>query len=323
MKKVVTYLLVLVMAGSFAFANGGHEIDSQGSMWPKGDVELVVPYNAGGDTDLYCRAIANALSKQTGFNFVVSNITGAGAMNAAVDVLEGSSDGSKFLFGHNTYLAYTASGKAAVDVTTELKAVSGIIADNSLCLYATKSSGFICLQDAIDAAKAGKVVRISTVANTYPNYCIKKLMKAAGSEDIIRLVETGSTVGEQTIAALGGQCEIIQGQYVAVKQFVEKGDLVPIGCFADKLPAGMEGVKTFKSQGFAVVEPKVYMFWANPNVSDEIIDAFSLALQKIANDEGLKKVLDSYYASIGYLAPKAMQAYEDATVQGMKQFFAN
>ena len=37
-----------------------------------------------------------------------------------------------------------------------------------------------CMQDVIDACNAGKEVRISTVANTYPNYCIKKMIKEAG-----------------------------------------------------------------------------------------------------------------------------------------------
>lgn len=325
MRKTLILLMVFVLCAGMLFANGSAEkpASSADVKWPTGDVVLVVPYKAGGDTDLYCRAIAEALTKLTGCNFVVTNVTGAGAMNAAVDVLEGLSDGSKFLFGHNTYLAYTASGKAAVDVTKELKAAAGIVADTSLCLYATKASGITCMQDAIDQAKAGKQVRISTVANTYPNYCIRQLLDKANATDLIRTVETGSTVGEQAIAALAGQCEIVQGQFVAVEQFVQSGDLVPIGCFADELTEGMHDVTTFKSQGFDVVEPKEYMFWAHPEMDDAIVAKFADAIKQISDDEGLKKVLSSYYAGIGYLTPAEMQEYEDRTVEGMKKYFGN
>ena len=289
-------------------------------VWPTmNQVEFVVPYAAGGDTDLYCRAIANAMSEKFGITFVVSNVTGAGAMNAAVDVLEGASDGSKFLFGHNTYLAYTAAGTAAVDVVTEMKAAGAIVADNSLCIYATAASGFKSMQDVIDACNAGKEVRISTVANTYPNYCIRKMIKEAGVD--IRTVETGSLVGEQVIAAMDGQCELVQGQYIAVKDYVENGDFNVIGVFSEEPPAGMENVKTFKSQGINVVEPKYYCFWANPDMDDDIVNAFSAALSDIQNDAGLLEVLASYYAGVGYMNPAEMQAMEESTVAQMKEYF--
>lgn len=317
------YALALAMALAISLpACSSNESSGDGSaaVWPNTDqVELIVPYNAGGDTDLYCRAIANALSEKFGITFVVSNITGAGAMNAAVDVLEGPSDGSKFLFGHNTYLAYTAAGTAAVDVTTELKPVGTIIADNSLCIYATKASGFTCMQDVIDACNAGQEVRISTVANTYPNYCIKKMIEAAGVD--IRCVETGSVVGEQVVAAMDGQVELIQGQYVAVRDYVENGDFNVIGVFADELPAGMEGLQTFQSQGIDVVEPKYYCFWAQPDTDDDIIAAFSQALNEIKDDEALQEVLGQYYAEVCYMSPTEMQEMEDTTVEQMKVYF--
>mgnify|MGYP004531864205 CR=1 FL=1 len=289
--------------------------------WPTtSQVELVVPYKAGGDTDLYCRAIADALSEKLGVTFVVSNVTGAGAMNAAVDVLEGPTDGSKFLFGHNTYLAATAAGTAAVYVTTEMKPAGAIVADRSLCIYATKASGFTCMQDVIDACNAGQEVRISTVANTYPNYCIREMIAAAGVD--IRCIETGSTVGEQVIAAMDGQAELIQGQYIAVRDYVENGDFNVIGVFTDELPAGMEDLQTFASQGIDVVEPKYYCFWASPDTDDAIVEAFSAALEDIQNDEALAELLASYYAEVGYMTPAEMQTMEDNTVAQMKEYFA-
>lgn len=345
MKKVVSLVLAVMLILSLAACGGSSGQPQQSGtsqssestsaspsqtqtpatpekpVWPTGNqVELVVPYNAGGDTDLYCRAIANALSEKLGITFVVSNVTGAGAMNAAVDVLEGPTDGSKFLFGHNTYLAYTAAGTAAVDVVTEMKAAGAIVADNSLCIYAPARTGFTSIQDVIDACNAGQEVRISTVANTYPNYCIRKMIEAAGVD--IRTVETGSVVGEQIIAALDGQCELGQGQYVAIRDYVEKGDLNIIGVFTDELPAGMEDLKTFQSQGINVVEPKYYCFWANPDTDDAIVEAFSAALADIQNDAGLAEVLASYYASVGYMTPSEMQAMEEDTVSQMQKYFA-
>ena len=222
--------------------------------WPTGTVELVVPYNAGGDTDLYCRAIAEAMSKKTGATFVVSNITGASAMNAAVDVLEGPADGSKFLFGHNTYLSYTANGTAAVDVVTELKPAGAIVADNSLVLLAYKDTGFKTIQDVVDAGNAGQDIRLTCGVGSFPYYCVMKVLNESGAK--VRRVETGSLVGEHIVGCMSGQAEMTLGQYVAVKEYVESGDFNVIGVIADELPEGMENFQTFKAQGVNVVEPK-------------------------------------------------------------------
>ena len=44
--------------------------------WPKGTINVTVPYNAGGDTDTYCRALFDRIAKKTGATFVVTNLTG-------------------------------------------------------------------------------------------------------------------------------------------------------------------------------------------------------------------------------------------------------
>lgn len=289
--------------------------------WPKGTVELVVPYNAGGDTDLYCRAIADAMSKKTGATFVVSNITGASAMNAAVDVLEGPADGSKFLFGHNTYLSYTANGTAAVDVVTELKPAGTIVADNSLVLLATKATGFKTIQDVVDAGNAGQEVRLTCGVGSFPYYCVMKVLNESGAK--VRRVETGSLVGEHIVGCMSGQAEMTLGQYVAVKEYVESGDFNVIGVVADELPKGMEKFQTFKAQGVNVVEPKYYCFWASPNMDDSIIQAFTETLEEIQNDEGLKEVLENYNAEAHYMNPQEMQAMEEQVVSEMTEFFKN
>ena len=44
--------------------------------WPKSTVTVTLPYNAGGDTDTYCRLMCQKLSDKFGQNFVVVNMTG-------------------------------------------------------------------------------------------------------------------------------------------------------------------------------------------------------------------------------------------------------
>jgi len=68
-------------------------------LYPTDQITLVVPYAAGGFTDLLARRLATALSKQLGQAVVVSNVGGAGGNVGAEQVAEATADGYTLLLG--------------------------------------------------------------------------------------------------------------------------------------------------------------------------------------------------------------------------------
>lgn len=67
--------------------------------WPAKPVRIVVPFNAGGTTDILARAVAQELGKAFGQSFVVENKAGAGGNIGADLVAEAAPDGYTFLMG--------------------------------------------------------------------------------------------------------------------------------------------------------------------------------------------------------------------------------
>ena len=65
--------------------------------WPQRPVRLVVPYPAGGGTDIVARVLAQKLGDAFGQRFVVENKTGASGMIGAQTVAKGDADGYAFL----------------------------------------------------------------------------------------------------------------------------------------------------------------------------------------------------------------------------------
>jgi tripartite-type tricarboxylate transporter receptor subunit TctC len=51
---------------------------AQAAGYPNRPVTIVVPYAPGGATDASARLVAQALQKQTGGNFIIENVAGAG-----------------------------------------------------------------------------------------------------------------------------------------------------------------------------------------------------------------------------------------------------
>ena len=67
--------------------------------WPARPVRIVVPFNAGGTTDILARAVAQELSRTLGQSFVVENKAGAGGNIGADLVAKSANDGYTLLMG--------------------------------------------------------------------------------------------------------------------------------------------------------------------------------------------------------------------------------
>ena len=67
--------------------------------WPNKAVRIVVPFAAGGTTDILARALAPELQKAFGQPFVVDNKPGAGGNNGAAEVAKSANDGYTLLMG--------------------------------------------------------------------------------------------------------------------------------------------------------------------------------------------------------------------------------
>jgi tripartite-type tricarboxylate transporter receptor subunit TctC len=89
-----------VLAGTVLATLGAPALlRAQGSAWPNKPVRIVVPFAAGGTTDILARALAPELQRAFGQAFVVDNKPGAGGNTGAAEVAKALPDGYTLLMG--------------------------------------------------------------------------------------------------------------------------------------------------------------------------------------------------------------------------------
>ncbi|TMR06924.1 tripartite tricarboxylate transporter substrate binding protein [Actinomadura soli] len=89
----ITAMLCAVLASAACGLVGAGSSGSDGEDYPTKEVRLLVPFAAGGPTDLLDRTIAKALEPRLGKPVVVENKPGAGGGNAYNEMLRGKADG--------------------------------------------------------------------------------------------------------------------------------------------------------------------------------------------------------------------------------------
>src|SRR5262245_5611872 len=125
--------------------------------WPVRPLTLVVPFGAGGSSDVIGRIVAEGLRVQLGQPVIVENINGAGGMIGASRVAKAAPDGYQLVLGNIGTHAHNQSvyRKPLYDAVTDFAPVA-LVADQSLVLIARKDFPADNLRDFISYARANQ-----------------------------------------------------------------------------------------------------------------------------------------------------------------------
>src|SRR6185369_17172328 len=125
--------------------------------WPARSITLVVPYGAGGPTDVIGRLFAQQMSERLGRQIIVENVAGAGGMTGANRVANAPPDGYQVLFGGSGNLVFNQIlyKKPLFNSVTDFTPVA-LLTEQSLVLIARKDLPADGLQDFVRHVKANK-----------------------------------------------------------------------------------------------------------------------------------------------------------------------
>ncbi len=208
----------MLVAAAASFAQGP-------DAYPSKPVTIIVPFSAGGATDLSARMIATLLSKQLGQPFVVENRAGAGGMIGMNVVARAQPDGYTLGWGGNSPMSVTphVTRNPPYDPRKAFAPVS-LAAISSWTLTSRADLPAKDFDDLVKLAKAspGKISIASSGNGSAPHLLAEMLKQSAGI-DLLHVPYKGEIEGVN--AQLGGQVDLMFTSTSAATPQVKAGKL--------------------------------------------------------------------------------------------------
>lgn len=252
--------------------------------YPTKSVSLVVPFAAGGPTDIVARTLAAAMSKSLGQTVLVENKTGAGGTLAAAYVAKAAPDGYTFLIHHNGMSTAPALyRKLAFNPLTDFEYV-GQVVDVPMTLLARKDMPAKNLQELITYVKANssKINLANAGLGAVSHLCGMLFQKAIGTE--LTTVPFQGTAPALN-ALLGGQVDLLCDQTTQTTQHIKAGTVKLYGVTTKQRIKALPDAPTLDEGGLKDFEVIVWHgVYAPKGTPAAVVDKFNAAMRAAIKD---------------------------------------
>jgi len=257
--------------------------------YPNKAVTIVVPFSAGGTTDILARIVGQALTAELGQTVVIDNRAGAGGNIGAGIVAKATPDGYTLLMGTvGTHAINEALYKKLPFHPSKDFAPLSRVATVPNLLVTHPSRPFQSVQDLIDYAKAhpGEVVYGSS-GNGTSIHLSAELFKSMTHTDMLHIPYKGS--GPAVADLLGNQFAIMFDNMPSVIPHVRNGKLRPIAVTTATRSPELPDVPTVAESGVPGFEAFSWFGLFAPKATPQaVIDKLHAAIAKILAQDDVK-----------------------------------
>jgi len=277
--------------------------------YPNKPIQLIVPYGAGGSTDVLARAIAQVAPKYFPQPLVVVNKAGGGGIPGRVDVVKAKNDGYTLLFGYGSGedLVVPHQRPLPYDVFKDFETVCRMSV-HSIVLAVPSASPHMTLSDLVKFAKTKEYVT-AAVSTKGASVDITFLLfgRAAG----IKVTTVPGSGGADAITKLvGGHVDFGGGHPSEVLPHIKAGRLRALAVAFDERDPSVPDIPIFKELGYNVVTAGSVKGVAAPkDTPKEIVAYLEAKFKAIAGDAEFQKFMKDLGQPVLYQDAKTYDAW--------------
>jgi tripartite-type tricarboxylate transporter receptor subunit TctC len=267
-------------------------LPAEAQTYPSRPVTVIVPFAAGGPTDIIARIVSDHMSKTLGQQLVIENVVGAGATTGATRAMRAPADGYTIIMGHmGTHAAAVALyPKLAYHPVKNFDPI-GLVAGTPVLILAKKDFPAKDLKEFVAYVKAN-VDKINMahagVGSVSFTTCLLLNSVLQVKPTSIPFQGTGPALN----ALLGGQVDYMCDQIVNVVPQIQAGTIKAYGIGTPQRNPALPNVPTTIEAGLPAFQASAWnALFAPKGTPKEALDKLTDALNKALDDEGVRKRL--------------------------------
>lgn len=285
--------------------------------YPSKPVTIIVPFAAGGTTDILARIVGQALTTELGQPVVVDNRAGAGGNIGGQAAAKAPADGYTLFMGTVGTHAINASlyKKMPFDPVKDFAPLTRVANVPNL-LVANPSQPFKTVPELIAYAKAnpGKV-NFGSSGNGSSIHLSGELFKSLAKVDMQHVPYKGSAPAVTDL--LGNQIGIMFDNMPSAIQHVRSGKLVPLAVTTAKRSPELPNVPTIAEAGVPGYEATSWFgLFAPAGTPAPVVAQLNKAIVKVLNQPDVKKKINEQGAEAHGETPEQFAAFIQA--EGVK-----
>jgi tripartite-type tricarboxylate transporter receptor subunit TctC len=288
--------------------------------YPSKPITMIVPFAAGGSTDVIGRVIAEGLRQVLGQTVVVDNRGGAGGSIGTLAIARAQPDGYTIGMGTASTLAINPAAYKSLpfDVLNDLSPIGNIAAvPNIMTIHpgvpAVDMAAFIALARAQPRKLSYASAGVGSVS-----HLLGEQFKLATGTDILHVPYRG--VGPALNDAVGGQVQVMYDNLPTSLQLAQDGRLRPLGVSGAKRAEALPNVPTFAELKlddmnwmafFGIIAPK--------GTPESVVRRLNDALLKVLAMPDVRSKLTAQQAIVVGNSPAAFRAEIERELARMRR----
>lgn len=263
MKTVHSALSGALFAGLFLLAG------TASAQYPDRPVRVVVPYGAGGSTDIAARLLAEGLSKTLNASFIVVNQPGASGNIGAATVARAAPDGYTILFTGSGIASAPSTKEVTFDLRKDLTPISRVVS-SQFSILVNPSMKVNTLQEFLAYARANPSTMNMACSGmlTAAHFALESFRQAAKLE--FQTIQFNGNA-PAALAMMSGQPPAGIDAAFSAKGAVAAGKLRAIAVTGSKRSSSMPDVPTVAESGILGFEAGFSLVMMAPGATPKAI----------------------------------------------------
>jgi tripartite-type tricarboxylate transporter receptor subunit TctC len=313
MKRMVFGSFIIALVAALVVPAVGSAQDK----FPSKPITVIVPFAAGGSSDLLARAVEKIWPKYSSQPLVIINKPGGGGVVGTEFVVRSKPDGYTLYLGYGSGhdIVMPNLQKLPYDTYKDLAAVSRLSV-HSVVICTGGKSEFNSIKDMVVWAKKENKPVTSSVSTKAG--AVDITITALGKEAGITIVTVPFAGGADAVTTLAGGHVMIGGGHPSeVMPHIKAGRFKPLGVALPQRDPSLPDVPTLQEQGFNVHTWGSVKGVAAPAATPkEVVEYLDSTFKKVCEDAEFKKIMEDMAQPIMYqngadFAKFLQQAYGD------------